>query len=127
MLRGKGWGNDNQHHSTSTAMNRMHTNKTLINNRKRSLSGSAASEFETPNKIAKVVLSPLGGERKDYNKGGNVGPSLSLPLLQSNTPNVSNVSSSPSSSSANLAMLAVITFYSAFQYLDQWPPIFVKM
>lgn len=87
--------------------------------RKRSLSGSNANDFDTPkdNKKAKVMLSPHS-DRKEYVRGKSLG---SFPLLSLNTP------SPPSSLTANFAVLAVIIFYSAFEYLDQWPAILVEV
>lgn len=91
-----------------------------VESRKRSLSGSAVNDFDIPNsKKAKLMRSPIV-DRKEYSMGKNLGSVMPIPLMNSNT-------ASSSSLTANFAVLAVITFYSAFQYLDQWPAILVKV
>jgi hypothetical protein len=85
--------------------------------KKRSLTGSISG---APGKMAKMMRSPHT-DRKEYVKGAGLGTTMAVPTLSSNT------TSSSSSVTANFAVLSVITFYSVFQYLDQWPTIFIKM
>ncbi len=84
------------------------------------MSGSTVGDFDMPssNKKAKLIHSPLL-DRKECNKVF-IGSGFSIPLLSTNSSQFS------SGITANFAILAVITFYSAFQYLDQWPPPLVK-
>lgn len=75
--------------------------------RKRSLSGSGTTDFDIipNNKRPKLTISSHPDRSSITN----------IPLTPIN-----------SSSKDNLAVLAANVFYSAFQYLDQWPPVFVE-
>lgn len=91
-------------------------------NRKRSCSGSSIQELNTPNKkIAKLLHSPYS-DRKDVNcVQHNLGSAIPLPLMSSSSPVGTSLDIT-----ANISIIAVTTFYSALQYLDQWPAILVK-
>ncbi len=90
-------------------------------NRKRSLAASTGGEFDTtPGKKPKIMRSPHGNRSDNYVKATGLGSKIPMPSLQPNT------SGPPSSIDVNFAVLAANTFYSAFQYLDQWPAILMK-
>ena len=87
--------------------------------KKRSLTSLGVGSSETVgNKMAKIMGSPLS-DKKEYVKVAGMGPPMPVSLM-------SSTKAAPHSITANFAVFAAITFFSAFQYLDQWPAILVK-
>ena len=83
--------------------------------RKRALSSSSAEDL-TPNKSMKLMRSPMQ-QGKEFNKvapsNGPALPALAGPMH--------------SSLDINFSVLAAVVFYSVFQYLEQWPAVFVRL
>jgi hypothetical protein len=105
---------------STTFQNRMSKNQLqqqqqLMAKRKRALSSSSAEDL-TPNKSMKLMRSPMQ-QGKEFNKvapsNGPALPALAGPMH--------------SSLDINFSVLAAVVFYSVFQYLEQWPAVFVRL
>jgi hypothetical protein len=97
------------------AKNQLQQQQQLMAKRKRALSSSSAEDL-TPNKSMKLMRSPMQ-QGKEFNKvapsNGPALPALAGPMH--------------SSLDINFSVLAAVVFYSVFQYLEQWPAVFVRL
>ncbi len=116
-----------QHRITKMQQQQQQQQQQQILKRKRALSTSSAEDhLLTPNKSMKLMRSPMQKVCGDFNKiatSGSNGPALpSLSGGQGQTQVHLN-----SSLDINFSVLAAMIFYSVFQYLEQWPAVFVKL
>ena len=88
-----------------------------MSGRKRAMS-SSSTEDHTPHKMMKVMRSPMqqGGEIIK----GPIGNGPTMPALGGQMPMQSLLG-------INFSVLAAVIFSSVFQYLEQWPAVFIKL
>ena len=101
-----------------------HRNPQIGANRKRALSTSSGDDFNlsTPKKSLKMMRSPMQ-QGKEFNKTPvSTGPTL--PVLGSQGQGQAQVQISLD---INFSVLSAIVFYSVFQYLEQWPAVFIRL